>query len=85
MWSRPELKQGQRLSAEQRTTLFWILTIPLAVTTVWTGLTRGGLAQLLTGVAVVRRDGRRIGWVRAALRNLLLFAPFVLWPGGLSS
>ena len=73
-----ELRQPNRLSTQQRTTLFWILVIPLAVTTIWTGLTRGGLAQLLTGVAVVRRDGRRIGWIRAALRNLLLFAPFAM-------
>ncbi len=52
--------------------------IPLGLLTIWNGLTRGGLVQMLTGVAVLRRNGLRVGWIRAWIRSLLLFGPFAL-------
>lgn len=76
--SKDELWQPVRLPEDQRETFGWILLCPLVVVTIWTGLTRGGLAQMLTGVTAVRRDGCRIGWMRAWWRSAFLFAPYAI-------
>lgn len=64
------------LKTESQLTFFrWFVLGGLALLTLWTGLTRGGLAQLLTGINVVRRDGRKAGIIRTTLRSLILFGP----------
>lgn len=50
--------------------------IPLCVLIVWGGLTRGGLTHAVTGLAVVRRDGRRAWMLQCAWRTLLFWLPF---------
>ncbi len=50
--------------------------IPLACLVVWTALTRGGMAPRISGLAVMRRDGRRLSMVRTGLRTLVLLLPF---------
>ncbi len=54
--------------------------IPLACLVVWTALTRGGMAPRISGLAVMRRDGRRLSMVRTGLRTLVLLLPFVILP-----
>jgi hypothetical protein len=55
-------------------------------------LFRGGIAYLLAGIALVRRDGRPVGRFRCALREIVLWMPLVAvllsaawvqaeWPG----
>ncbi len=53
-----------------------LLIIPLCVIVVWGGLTRGGLTHAVTGLAVVRRDGRRAWMLQCAWRTLLFWLPF---------
>ena len=53
-----------------------LLIIPLSVIVVWSGLTRGGLTHAVTGLAVVRRDGRRAWMLQCAWRTLLFWLPF---------
>ena len=50
--------------------------IPLFVLVVWGGLSRGGLTHAVTGLAVVRRDGRRAWMLQSAWRTLLFWLPF---------
>jgi hypothetical protein len=45
---------------------------------IWTWLTLGGIAQYFTGICFVKRDGRRIGVLRSALRACLLYLPVFL-------
>jgi hypothetical protein len=42
---------------------------------VWAFLTRGGLSYLVSGIAVVRRDGQRAGRFRCAWRAFLVWIP----------
>jgi eukaryotic-like serine/threonine-protein kinase len=53
-----------------------LLIIPLSVIVVWGGLTRGGLTHAITGLAVVRRDGRRAWIMQCAWRTLFFWLPF---------
>jgi len=50
--------------------------IPLCVLVIWGGLSRGGLTHAVTGLAVVRRDGRRAWMLQSAWRTLLFWLPF---------
>lgn len=52
-----------------------IIAVPLCICVVWGGLWRGGVTHLLTGLAVVRRDGRRAGVLRCGWRSLLFWLP----------
>ncbi len=74
------IAQFESLEAEQKNppTKRWfarvrdLTIIPLAVLVVWGGIFRGGLTHLVSGIAVVRRDGRR-GWVLQCMWRSLLF------------
>lgn len=73
----------ERYEAQRRSTepVRWfnrvrdLLIIPLCVIVVWSGLTRGGLTHAVTGLAVVRRDGRRAWMLQCAWRTLLFWLP----------
>ena len=58
-----------------------MLIIPLCVLVVWGGIFRGGLVHFVTGLAVVRRDGRRASIFHCMWRSLLFWAPFFLVAG----
>ena len=60
-----------------------ILIIPFCVLVVWGGLFRGGLIHAVTGLAVVRRDGRRGRILQCSWRSFLFWAPFFLVAGGI--
>ena len=52
-----------------------MLIIPLCVFVVWGGLFRGGSTHMVTGLAVVRRDGRRGTILQCMWRSLLFWLP----------
>ncbi len=52
-----------------------MLIIPLCVFVVWGGLFRGGITHMVTGLAVVRRDGRRGTILQCMWRSLLFWLP----------
>ncbi len=52
-----------------------LLIIPLCVFVVWGGLFRGGVTHMVTGLAVVRRDGRRGRILQCMWRSLLFWLP----------
>ena len=52
-----------------------MLIIPLCVFVVWGGLFRGGITHMVTGLAVVRRDGRRGRILQCMWRSLLFWLP----------
>lgn len=55
--------------------------IPLSLLVIWGGLFRGGWTHAASGIAVVRRDGRR-GWIwQCMLRSLLFWLPLLLVAG----
>ena len=58
-----------------------MLIIPLCVLVVWGGLFRGGFVNSVTGLAIVRRDGRRAWILQCMWRSLLFWAPFFLVAG----
>ncbi len=53
--------------------------IPLACLVVWTALTRGGMAPRISGLAVMRRDGRRLSMFERTA-NLGFTFTFVILP-----
>jgi hypothetical protein len=57
---------------------FSLLAGTIGFCAIWTWVTLGGISQYLTGICFVRRDGRRIGVLRSALRALLLYLPVFL-------
>jgi len=60
-----------------------IVLIPMGVIVVWGGLFRGGLTHAVSGIAVVRRDGRR-GWILQCMwRSLLFWLPLFLVAGAI--
>ncbi len=60
-----------------------IILIPLGVIVVWGGLSRGGLTHAVSGIAVVRRDGRR-GWILQCMwRSFLFWMPLFLVAGAI--
>ena len=58
-----------------------MLIIPLCVLVAWGGLFRGGFINSVTGLAIVRRDGRRAWILQCIWRSLLFWAPFFLVAG----
>ncbi|MEQ1828871.1 MAG: protein kinase [Pirellula sp.] len=55
-----------------------IVGIGLLVCIVWTTLTLGGVTQYFVGTCVVKRDGRRLGFLRSFWRSSILYAPLLL-------
>jgi eukaryotic-like serine/threonine-protein kinase len=51
--------------------------IPFGILVLWETIWRGGVCHMLTGLAVVRRDGRRAAYWRCAVRSLLFWLPFM--------
>ena len=80
------LNQFERFESQQGSSepVHWfnrvrdMLIIPLCVMIVWGGIARGGLTQAVTGLAVVRRDGRRATILQCAWRTLLFWIPLFL-------
>jgi len=60
-----------------------MLIIPLCVFVVWGGLFRGGITHMVTGLAVVRRDGRRGTILQCAWRTLLFWLPIFTIAGAI--
>ncbi len=58
-----------------------MLIIPLCVFVVWGGLFRGGITHMVTGLAVVRRDGRRGRILQCMWRSLLFWLPIFIIAG----
>ncbi|MCY2981566.1 MAG: protein kinase [Planctomycetota bacterium] len=57
--------------------------VPVCVLSVWGGFFRGGLTHFLTGLAVVRRDGRRAGILRSTWRSMLFWIPYFVIASGI--
>jgi eukaryotic-like serine/threonine-protein kinase len=53
--------------------IWWMLAGCVA----WTWLTFGGISQYLTGICFVKRDGQKIGFIRSAIRAILLYLPIM--------
>ena len=55
-----------------------ILTIvPLVLWVIWLGLSRGGISMWVSGLSVVRSDGRRANWSLHLVRSMIMILPMI--------
>ena len=58
-----------------------LIILPLCAIVVWGGIFRGGISHAITGLAVVRNDGRRGGILQCMWRSLLFWFPLLAIAG----
>lgn len=52
--------------------------VPLLLWMIWAGLARGGISMWVSGLQVVRSDGRRMTWLQSFSRSALMVMPMLL-------
>ncbi len=71
-------RRNQHYDLKDRVPIMQFVLYPMLVFVIWSTITRGGLTQYFTGLAILRRDGSRFGFLGAFFRAVLLCLPYLI-------